>query len=152
MKHTVRYTHLEKMPILKVGDKVYTGDKIGKMGNTGASTAPHLHFDCVRGERSSMYTLAQMANEEVKACPIQTNYFIDDQLFKTKIHITTYYNDPEYLRIFGKTHLAYDVVPKNRHVTDANYTIYWNRSMTGTVTAVGYDKGYGYYVMIKFDT
>jgi murein DD-endopeptidase MepM/ murein hydrolase activator NlpD len=32
MKYTVRYAHLAKKPELKVGDKVYEGDKIGIMG------------------------------------------------------------------------------------------------------------------------
>lgn len=41
-----RYYHLTHDGVLvKVGDHVQAGDKIGKSGDTGASAGPHLHFD-----------------------------------------------------------------------------------------------------------
>ena len=38
------YGHLSIRNV-KVGDKVYRGQKIGEVGNTGRSTAPHLHYE-----------------------------------------------------------------------------------------------------------
>jgi murein DD-endopeptidase MepM/ murein hydrolase activator NlpD len=39
-----RYAHMSKL-LVKVGQKVQFGDKIGVIGSTGRSTGPHLHYE-----------------------------------------------------------------------------------------------------------
>lgn len=44
------YAHMQRGSLkVKLGDKVRTGDVIGLLGNTGNTTAPHLHFHVMDG-------------------------------------------------------------------------------------------------------
>ncbi|MBU3662609.1 MAG: M23 family metallopeptidase [Bacteroidetes bacterium] len=55
------YAHMSKM-VCKPGKKVKRGELIGYVGSTGTSTAPHVHYEVIKGER--------------KVNPI--NYFFND--------------------------------------------------------------------------
>ena len=151
MNYTVRYTHLETIPELKQNVFLIRGDMVGRIGNTGASNGRHLHIDCIEGHVPSVYHLWEMSGGGLTPSPKQLNYFTDSELFKSPILITTYYNDPKYMQVTKKLHTAYDVVPENRHKTDDNYDIFWNRSVRGEVLSIGFDIDYGNYIQIGFN-
>lgn len=49
--HYAFYAHLQKGSLrYRLGDKVRTGDVVGLLGNTGNTTAPHLHFHLMDGK------------------------------------------------------------------------------------------------------
>ena len=45
------YGHLSKRNV-KTGDRVERGEKIGEIGNTGRSTAPHLHYEIQHNKKT----------------------------------------------------------------------------------------------------
>lgn len=52
--YVTRYCHMLRRPLVKTGDKVTAGQRIGVVGNSGHSSGPHLHFEVhLRGGRSS---------------------------------------------------------------------------------------------------
>jgi hypothetical protein len=46
------YTHLKQNSCLKLGERVQVGQKIAEIGNTGASTALHLHYAISKEDKS----------------------------------------------------------------------------------------------------
>lgn len=151
MKYTVRFAHLGSAPKWKVGDIIQDNDVVGVMGTSGQSTAAHLHIDCVVGEQNKPYKLADIGpafapdQKELAA-------FINKDLFGVAPVITTQFMDPAYHKQFGKDHPAYDVVPEDRHDTDAHFSIHWPRSMPGHVALVVYQpESYGHCLYVTFE-
>jgi len=48
--YKTRYAHMQDFNV-KVGDKVKRGDMIGTVGNSGLSTAPHLHYEVLKDNK-----------------------------------------------------------------------------------------------------
>ena len=48
--HVCTYCHLSQRQV-KEGQKVAAGQQFGKVGTTGNSTGPHLHFEMSKGSR-----------------------------------------------------------------------------------------------------
>lgn len=151
MKYTVRYAHLNAEPTWKRGETILRGQTVGIMGTSGQSTATHLHIDCAQGEQTRLYQLADY-DGAINPAARQLLLFIDRELFGASPVITTQYADIEYFTERGKVHHGFDVVPDDRKISRAHYSIKWNRSIPGKVSMVGYDaKGYGHFIYITFE-
>jgi hypothetical protein len=153
MTYTVRFAHLEQAPALQVGQKILRGQLLGIMGSSGQSTAPHLHLDCVEGERTDAYTLVDIEAGDPKPAPVrQALFFMDAELFNIKPVITTHYGDVDYFMTRAKVHLGFDAVPMDRHASREHFRIRWPRSMPGRVVKILDDPaGYGHCLYVSFD-
>ena len=47
--YKTRYAHLSKI-IVKEGDLIKVGQKIGEVGSTGLATGPHLHYELIKND------------------------------------------------------------------------------------------------------
>lgn len=169
MKMTIRFCHLAYLPTWEPGDIIKRGDKIGKMGSTGASTNNHVHSDMVPGIHQEVYHLDEIIHMfrtplEIFYALKQLRYFLDDEIFGVQIAITSSWGDPQYGRykkdengdyvlnengnkiLIWKFHPGFDYVPYDRHMTEAHFDMFWPRSKNGVCLSVGNDAGYGYYV------
>ncbi|MCC5921136.1 MAG: M23 family metallopeptidase [Cyclobacteriaceae bacterium] len=59
------YAHMQEFDV-KIGQSVKRGEMIGKVGNTGSSTAPHLHYEIIKDGRkvNPVHYFFQDLNEE----------------------------------------------------------------------------------------
>ena len=62
--YTVRFAHLQELPIPKLGDVIFPGDKVGRMGTTGQSKFPHLHIDVVEGLQDKIIRLQTSRSDD----------------------------------------------------------------------------------------
>lgn len=154
MIYTIRYCHLKSIPNYVKGSQVKHGDRIGRMGSTGKSSSNHVHLDLIQGVESDMYRLADISGyiSDLDQLHKQYYFFLDSELFKYPLVITSYFGDPGYINKGEyEFHPAYDIVPENRHECKDNFNIYWNRSMPGKVVSVGFDDAYGYNIGIAYE-
>lgn len=68
-KRTVYYQHLSKGLLVKKGDKVKAGQKIGKTGNSGNSSGPHCHIAANKGWSTRKTRYDYMYNSSILIYP-----------------------------------------------------------------------------------
>ena len=78
-RHTYKFLHLSNV-IAQQGQKVSAGDHIANTGNTGKTTAPHLHYQINVGQRGKVLDPYQF--HETKMIRLES-----DELSKFKSHV-----------------------------------------------------------------
>ena len=64
--YLTKYAHMQ-MLVVKKGQKVKRGDLIGYVGNTGGSTAPHVHYEIIKDNKKIdpiQYMIQDISDEE----------------------------------------------------------------------------------------
>jgi hypothetical protein len=150
--YSVLYGHLSQT-LVKEGQILTYGDRVGIMGSTGYSTGNHLHTGAVEGAQTSLWRLADMNSGRVVPNKRESNYFVQgDDLFigqggeKRRTLITTDYLSDSYYRSYGVKHPAYDLIDSGAGLP----IILWNRTIPGKVVKVAYDGGYGNYIIVQY--
>lgn len=73
------FAHLEETPRVKQGQWVRRGDLIGRVGSSGASTGPHLHYEVMNRKPWSWHQYVHgMSYAQVKALYEDPSKFIKD--------------------------------------------------------------------------
>ncbi len=80
--YTFKYLHLSEV-LVKPGQKVKIGEMIAKSGNTGKTTAPHLHFQINYGQRGKVIN-------PLKYCKTFFKFLKNEDLRKFKVKIESY--------------------------------------------------------------
>lgn len=92
MSRHAHLAHLQHPPIVKVGEYVKRGQHIGYIGNTGNSTASHLHFE-VRRVRPPTWTsyVSKYSKNAVKDLYVDPAPFIKDGVPADFTHVGSGY-------------------------------------------------------------
>jgi murein DD-endopeptidase MepM/ murein hydrolase activator NlpD len=64
------YGHMRSVAV-RVGERVRRGQRLGQVGNSGGSTAPHLHFQITHGLRAGRAAVANGVPFETKSFRLQ---------------------------------------------------------------------------------
>jgi murein DD-endopeptidase MepM/ murein hydrolase activator NlpD len=66
-----RYCHMVVRPLVRVGQQVAAGDVIGRVGTSGNSSGPHLHFEVhINNDRSSSGAVDPVAFMRERGAPL----------------------------------------------------------------------------------
>ncbi|MBI9063014.1 MAG: peptidoglycan DD-metalloendopeptidase family protein [Marinilabiliaceae bacterium] len=149
--YTTLYAHLNSFNV-KEGQKVNQGDIIGYVGNTGTSTAPHLHFEVhVHDKRINPMTVLpqkpEVGTNQISALGGDTEFSSPIRKEELKRVASGYGNRIHPILKVKKFHSGIDyVAPMNTEVLAID---------NGTVRVVKNEftpgKGYGRYIIIDHE-
>lgn len=146
------FAHLKSQPVVAVGDQVRRGQLIGHVGNTGSSTAPHVHYEVhkTKPSRWTMYPWGWTKSQVLEHYEDPNKYISKSQDIPADFDRMTGYMFLSPVKQGGMVtayHPGVDINAGDSGWADFGNTI--RSTVNGVVVFVGYGSGWGHHLFIQ---
>jgi murein DD-endopeptidase MepM/ murein hydrolase activator NlpD len=145
--HTTKLMHLDKTYV-DLNELVFFNQPICEYGNTGFSTAPHLHIGVIKGHYKD-FTMLGIENGQFQSDEKKLYDLVNNTLMNGAYRVTTRYLESGYKEMYGQglyEHWGLDLVS-----LVGTRNVKWSSHSIGKVVNKGYNSTAGNFLVIQFN-